>query len=536
MKRNHEKRAVTLIILTIVAGTAFSQISGTKSVGAGGDYETLSAAVADVMGNGISGHTILELKDGYDENETFIIGNYPGNDQYNLSIRPEAGADQVIIRSAHFEIIRIDSAKHVIIDGRAGGTGSQNVLTMISEFNGNGDAIGIWNQSEKNMIRNCNLLFDCNRGIFMRDADSTTITECDISTLSEGPVTNNTCIGIQINQCENNIISNNVIHNLHVNHDEFTVNGIDYENYNDVGSNDSFYNNFICLNMDRSDSTSVIQGINFWNSAETENPINILFNTIIIGGTNASMSGNSYGIYDREIKRLVNIQNNIVINTRTNSSGTGTHYAICKEKLYGSWTSDYNLLVATGDSGMIGGYMGTDCITLQDWQDSTGFDSHSVSKELVFKDPVDGDLHLTDASFDDPDLKCLPVTGITTDIDGDLRDDKAPYKGADELVAESVSLPLDPASITPFRFALEQAYPNPFNPETTIQFEVKKFCHVVLKVYNMVGQEVVTLNDQYYEPGTYKSIFNASGLSSGIYYYRIQMDNFQAVKKMVILK
>ncbi|MBN2103199.1 T9SS type A sorting domain-containing protein [bacterium] len=85
-------------------------------------------------------------------------------------------------------------------------------------------------------------------------------------------------------------------------------------------------------------------------------------------------------------------------------------------------------------------------------------------------------------------------------------------------------------------FQLTQNYPNPFNPETTIRFDVKEPCRVVLKVYNIMGQEMINLVDRDYHPGMYKVQFNANGFSPGIYFYRIQMGNFRSVKKMVILE
>ena len=88
----------------------------------------------------------------------------------------------------------------------------------------------------------------------------------------------------------------------------------------------------------------------------------------------------------------------------------------------------------------------------------------------------------------------------------------------------------------PDRFALLQNYPNPFNPKTTIRFDVREPCRVVLKIYNLMGQEVSELVNEEYPSGRYEVNFNATGFSSGIYLYKIRMGNFQRVKKMVILE
>ena len=83
---------------------------------------------------------------------------------------------------------------------------------------------------------------------------------------------------------------------------------------------------------------------------------------------------------------------------------------------------------------------------------------------------------------------------------------------------------------------LAQNYPNPFNPETLIRFGVTKPCRVVMHVYNLLGQRVETLVDRIHQPGTYDIHFNASGLSSGIYFYRITIGEFTEIRKMVLLE
>lgn len=88
----------------------------------------------------------------------------------------------------------------------------------------------------------------------------------------------------------------------------------------------------------------------------------------------------------------------------------------------------------------------------------------------------------------------------------------------------------------PTQFSLFQNYPNPFNPATTIQFNVAKSVNVKLKVHDLLGREVLTLIDSEYKAGQYKVTFNANQLTAGIYFYRVIMGNYTAVKKMVVLK
>ena len=88
----------------------------------------------------------------------------------------------------------------------------------------------------------------------------------------------------------------------------------------------------------------------------------------------------------------------------------------------------------------------------------------------------------------------------------------------------------------PVNFNLYQNYPNPFNPSTTIQFSLPKSGDVTLKIYDILGREVATLLNEEKMAGSYQVTFNASGLSTGIYFYRIQAGSFVETKKMIFLK
>jgi hypothetical protein len=85
-------------------------------------------------------------------------------------------------------------------------------------------------------------------------------------------------------------------------------------------------------------------------------------------------------------------------------------------------------------------------------------------------------------------------------------------------------------------FSLYQNYPNPFNPETVISFTVKISSHVMLKVYDLLGNEVRILADELYPAGVHRVRLDASDMAAGVYLYRIQMGDFEAVRKMVVLR
>ncbi|MCF8412624.1 MAG: T9SS type A sorting domain-containing protein [Melioribacteraceae bacterium] len=85
-------------------------------------------------------------------------------------------------------------------------------------------------------------------------------------------------------------------------------------------------------------------------------------------------------------------------------------------------------------------------------------------------------------------------------------------------------------------FRLSQNYPNPFNPTTTIQFELPTESNVSLKVFNMLGEEVALLVNDYKAAGNYNIEFNAEHLTSGLYFYTLQSESFISTKKMLLIK
>lgn len=93
------------------------------------------------------------------------------------------------------------------------------------------------------------------------------------------------------------------------------------------------------------------------------------------------------------------------------------------------------------------------------------------------------------------------------------------------------------SSVVPGDFSLAQNFPNPFNPSTSIRFDMKTTANVTLKVYNSNGQEVATLVDnELVTPGTKEVYFSGSNLSSGIYFYTLFAGDFKETKKMMLIK
>ena len=88
----------------------------------------------------------------------------------------------------------------------------------------------------------------------------------------------------------------------------------------------------------------------------------------------------------------------------------------------------------------------------------------------------------------------------------------------------------------PDEFSLEQNYPNPFNPITNLEFGISDLGFVSLKVYDILGKEVVTLVNEKLSPGNYKVEFDGSGLTSGVYFYKLTAGEFTETKRMMLIK
>ena len=105
-----------------------------------------------------------------------------------------------------------------------------------------------------------------------------------------------------------------------------------------------------------------------------------------------------------------------------------------------------------------------------------------------------------------------------------------------QMYLQNVLLEVGNEAVLPTQFKLEQNYPNPFNPSTIIKFGIPERCNVLIKIYDLLGSEVTTLLNQELGIGWYDLTFNANGLSSGFYIYRMKAGNYISTKKMLMIK
>ena len=112
----------------------------------------------------------------------------------------------------------------------------------------------------------------------------------------------------------------------------------------------------------------------------------------------------------------------------------------------------------------------------------------------------------------------------------------------EEIIPEGTTTNYSESQEKPSGFILNQNYPNPFNPSTKIRFTISDFGFTNLKIYDILGNEVATLVDEYKSPGSYEVEFNAGSLlpggslTSGVYFYQLRSGNFIETKKLTLLK
>jgi hypothetical protein len=99
-----------------------------------------------------------------------------------------------------------------------------------------------------------------------------------------------------------------------------------------------------------------------------------------------------------------------------------------------------------------------------------------------------------------------------------------------------ITVDVEPVAGLPAGFRLEQNFPNPFNPSTTIRYGLPSRTHVTLTIFNTLGQQVATLVEGEEEAGYHEAVFDGSGLASGVYLYRLQAGDFLQTRKLILLR
>jgi len=166
--------------------------------------------------------------------------------------------------------------------------------------------------------------------------------------------------------------------------------------------------------------------------------------------------------------------------------------------------SDYRLIASYHDDGALQGYGNT-----------------PVRHVYNFTDP-----YVTSGQTYSYQLTDVDITGVTT-----IHDPISITVNASDTSGDPEQF-----SGIPTKFNLYQNFPNPFNPRTIINYELRITTEVKLSIYNLLGQKVVILVSEKQEAGRYQVEWDASGFASGVYYYIFDAGEFHDVKKMILLQ
>ena len=193
------------------------------------------------------------------------------------------------------------------------------------------------------------------------------------------------------------------------------------------------------------------------------------------------------------------------------------------------------------------------------WPDTvTVYRDSTYTWDFLFQDIDNDTLFVQAGEIGVPGMALLPGSGVgevTANVTGSPTDTgwyEAVVAVKDEHGAQGTlqftvhvdfTTGVEPIPGLPTEYALEQNYPNPFNPVTVIRYALPQASEVNLTVYNLLGQEIEILVNEYQPIGTYEASFNASALPSGIYFYRLtatvtagQAGSYTQTQKMVLQK
>ena len=456
-------RLLATIVFLLFPLSAFSQLSGTKTVGSGGDYADLSAAFTDINTNGVSGTLVLEINGSFTEPGTTALTRSDLSATNNIVIRPAASTSPVITVSGTNGIY-LNGPSYVTIDGSNSG-GTTKDLTIQRSSQASGSALIYAGGSGTNItIKNCIL----------------------------GDATNTPDYGVRIEGPSNVVIQNNEIHGIG------NANGIVYLSSVNGSANVISRNT---ISGDQSGSSKAY-GIYLAGGAGTmtisKNRIHVLktsgsngisgikevmnsgtlrVENNFVGGGFVSTGGSDYylldfgGGGDKEVyhNTLVlnsvaptpfdaaglyvfdgtcDFRNNVVINNYDVAESSCINNSLLTAA---DLTTNYNNLYAPGASNRVG-FDGQfqDFSTLSEWQNWSGVnpDPNSVSVSVTLVNAA-SDFHLAGGSNGDTQLRGTDalVATVADDIDGDARQSNpnGPYMGADE---GSTPLPVQLTSFT----------------------------------------------------------------------------------------
>ncbi|MBI4427934.1 MAG: T9SS type A sorting domain-containing protein [Ignavibacteriales bacterium] len=161
-------------------------------------------------------------------------------------------------------------------------------------------------------------------------------------------------------------------------------------------------------------------------------------------------------------------------------------------------------------------------------------DENPVDTLKLFDDGAHGDSLANDGLYGNiwiPDNKSAYYLDLAMTLNDTLR-----FEEINNIKAFLVTSVLELSSSLPRSYELGQNYPNPFNPSTEIQFSLPQKSHVTLTIFDLLGREVATLVSEQLSAGSYSTRWDAAGMPSGVYFYRLTTDGFVETKKLILMR
>ena len=477
--------------------------TGTYTVGAGGNYTTLTAAAADYNSKPISGPVIFSLTDASYAGETFPItfnANTGASPTNTLTIKPASGISPTISGSSATCIMTFNGSSYVNVDGSNSVNGTTRDLTL-ANTNTSGATVCLQNAATNNSVKNSILkgvsTSTANGVVFFSTVASgtignstNTIQNNDITRGATAPVYGVYNLGTSTAKNTSNQITGNRIFDFSTNgiRDDgnssattytrneilevttqstplvgfrpsstsidsftFTRNYIHDLNTSSAGTvygihlfdtNSAASACLIANNMIALSATAPLTLRGIYDQTAIGEKYNIYANSVFIGGTVSGASNSA--AYNWSIASTSDVRDNIFVNART--GGTGRHYAYQTNTTLANLTSDYNDIYNTGGTGNVFGNNGTaDVVDLATWKlaptTGTGKDANSKSADPQFKSAIDLHITRTAPGTLSPGVENFgtPIAASGNDYDSDTRDGTTPDIGADEVTTYQFS-------------------------------------------------------------------------------------------------
>ena len=607
-------RAPSPIQLTRVVVLSDSALpGGVYTVGQTGWFPTIDSAFSKITRDGILGNVSLTLIDTIYQarpGHRFELGQIAGaGPNAGVAIRPAVNTRVTIVGDSN-AVLTFTNVKYLTLDGRSNPPSSSAGITVHALYNpaaGWNDCIEAWGDADHNQFLYLTIKSDDFRIVSPGGGDCVVLGSLGTSMTPDSNVVEGNLLsgvfgvyasawttsppgrprgniirgntyglttdlhgawGIQSEICEGTVIEGNIVQFLRGSYQAsgrlYTIGINSYADLNttirnnvvravyasngaelygilgsgttvSTGSGLLIYNNMVYdLQNFSTTGNACIEGINLWSNVNNQ----ILYNTVYLSGTGANPVGVDALCLWTTVTNTT-LRNNIFLNFYQQTAAPAT--AVWAN---GVFTSDYNdLAVDTSFANSYTVHLSSYYRTLSNWQ-GVGYDPHSVSGLPVFAAPH---LHINTNFAALLDGRGTPITGITTDFDGETRNPSTPDIGADEFTATAVN---EREGVLPSTFALFQNYPNPFNPSTRITYQLPIQSYITLKVFDVLGREVVTLAEGVEKPGYKSVLWDASRAAGGVYFCRLdagpperpyspssgRAGRFTSAKKLLLLR